>query len=198
MSIAAHMLGEGRVRLQDSGEEYVVTFPSGYCRSILTTPWVELGGKCDIACPQTGYRAEVEFKCKQFWGTEQNMVVAQVYSQESKKAVVKVEGEWNGRLTAKWATGRAETFLDVTQLKKQAKLVRPVAEQEKFESRRLWREVTAGLKANRIEEATEAKCGLEQRQREEAKARKEAGAKWECRMFSSVGETWQFKQPLGS
>merc|ERR1719319_1332153 len=26
------MLGEGRVRLQDSGEEYVVTFPSGYCR----------------------------------------------------------------------------------------------------------------------------------------------------------------------
>merc|ERR1719153_2102452 len=66
MSIAAHMLGEGKVSLQDSGEEYVVTFPSGYCRSILTTPWVELGGKCDITCPQSGLRADVEFKCKQF------------------------------------------------------------------------------------------------------------------------------------
>ena len=44
MSIAAHMIGEGKVRLVESGEEYVVTFPSGYCRSILTTPWVELGG----------------------------------------------------------------------------------------------------------------------------------------------------------
>ena len=28
MSIAAHMVGEGKVRLADLGEEYVVTFPS--------------------------------------------------------------------------------------------------------------------------------------------------------------------------
>ena len=26
------MIGEGKVRLADHGEEYVVTFPSGYCR----------------------------------------------------------------------------------------------------------------------------------------------------------------------
>ena len=149
MSIAAHMIGEGKVRLADNGEEYVVTFPSGYCRSILTTPWVELGGKCDITCPQSGYRAEVEFKCKQFWGTEQNMVVAQMYSPESKKAVLKVEGEWTNKMMAKWASGKQETFLDVTQLKPQKKVVKPVAEQERYESRRLWRAVTAGLKDNR-------------------------------------------------
>ena len=149
MSIAAHMIGEGKVRLADIGEEYVVTFPSGYCRSILTTPWVELGGKCDITCPQSGYRAEVEFKCKQFWGTEQNMVVAQMYSPESKKAVLKVEGEWTNKMMAKWSSGKQETFLDVTQLKPQKKVVKPVAEQERYESRRLWRAVTAGLKDNR-------------------------------------------------
>lgn len=149
MSIAAHMIGEGKVRLVESGEEYVVTFPSGYCRSILTTPWVELGGKCDVTCPQSGFRAEVEFKCKQFWGTEQNMVVAQMYSPESKKAVLKVEGEWTNKMMAKWSSGKQETFLDVTQLKPQKKVVRPVAEQERYESRRLWRSVTAGLKDNR-------------------------------------------------
>ena len=149
MSIAAHMIGEGKVRLLESGEEYVVTFPSGYCRSILTTPWVELGGKCDVTCPQSGFRAEVEFKCKQFWGTEQNMVVAQMYSPESKKAVLKVEGEWTNKMMAKWSSGKQETFLDVTQLKPQKKVVRPVAEQERYESRRLWRSVTAGLKDNR-------------------------------------------------
>ena len=33
----------------------------------------------------------------------------------------------------------------------------------------------------RIEEATEEKCKLEQRQREEAKERKETGGKWEHR-----------------
>ena len=118
-------------------------------RSILTTPWVELGGKCEITCPQSGYRAEVEFKCKQFWGTEQNMVVAQMYSPESKKAVLKVEGEWTNKMMAKWSSGKQETFLDVTHLKPQKKVVKPVAEQERYESRRLWRAVTAGLKDNR-------------------------------------------------
>merc|ERR1719186_898243 len=173
MSVAVHNIGEGRVSLLSTGEDYVVTFPSAYGRSILTTPWVELGGKCDITCPQSGYRAEVEFKCKQFWGTEQNMVVAQMYSPESKKAVLKVEGEWTNKMMAKWASGKQETFLDVTQLKPQKKVVKPVAEQERYESRRLWRAVTAGLKDNRIEEATEEKCKLEQKQREEAKERKE-------------------------
>lgn len=38
-------LGSGRVILHDLGEEYVMTFPSGYGRSIMSTPWVELGGK---------------------------------------------------------------------------------------------------------------------------------------------------------
>ena len=149
MSIAAHMVGEGKVRLADLGEEYVVTFPSGYCRSILTTPWVELGGKCDITCPQSGYRAEIEFKCKQFFSADTNIIAAQMFSPESKKPVLKVEGEWTNKMTAKWSSGKQETFLDVTQLKPQKKLVRSVNEQERFESRRLWRAVTAGLKDNR-------------------------------------------------
>ena len=34
-------------------------------------------------------------------------------------------------------------------LKPQKKVVKPVAEQERYESRRLWRAVTAGLKDNR-------------------------------------------------
>ena len=45
-------------------EEYIATLPSAYGRSILTVPWVELGGKCIIDCPQTGYTAHIEFHCK--------------------------------------------------------------------------------------------------------------------------------------
>ena len=45
MSVAVHNVGEGRITLMDHGEDYVATFPSGYGRSILTTPWLELGGK---------------------------------------------------------------------------------------------------------------------------------------------------------
>ena len=59
-------------------------------------------------------------------------------------------------------------------------MLRSVAEQETFESRRLRREGTHGLKFNNIEAATEAKCGLETKQRTEAKERKEAEARLEA------------------
>ena len=68
-------IGQGTVTLLDHNEEYVVTFPSGFGRSILTVPWVELGGKVSINCPQTGYSANIEFKCKQFFSSDVNKVI---------------------------------------------------------------------------------------------------------------------------
>jgi len=198
VSVAVHNMGEGRISLHEFGEDYVVTFPSGYGRGILTTPWLELGGKCEITCPQTGYRSEIEFKCKQFWSNEQNKISAEVFPRDTKKSILKVEGEWNGRMTATAKGGKPETFLDVARLPVVKKNVKSVAEQQKHESRRLWREVTAGLKTGNIESATNAKAFLEQRQRTEAKKRKEENTKWENRMFSSIGENWQFNTPLGN
>ena len=61
---------------------------------------------------------------------------------------------------------------------------------------RLWREVTYGLKVNSIEAATAAKFALEQRQREEAAQRKEAGVKWDTKLFHQIGENWFFNEPL--
>ena len=48
--------------------------PTFFGRSILTVPWVELGGKVSINCPQTNYVANIEFKCKQFFSSEVNKV----------------------------------------------------------------------------------------------------------------------------
>ena len=45
-------------------------------RSILTVPWIELGGKVTIACPKTNYSANIEFKCKQFFSSDVNKVSA--------------------------------------------------------------------------------------------------------------------------
>ena len=47
---------------------------------------------------------------------------------------------------------------------------------------RLWKDVTYHLKNRNVEEATAAKHRLEQRQREEAKERKELGMKWETKV----------------
>lgn len=58
----------GVLHLLEHEEEYVFTLPSAYARSILTIPWVELGGKVNISCARTGYSATVTFHTKPFYG----------------------------------------------------------------------------------------------------------------------------------
>lgn len=68
--------------LRDYGEEYVFTFPSAYARSILTVPWVELGGKVTISCAKTGYSANVTFHTKPLYGGKVHKSVITVVDSE--------------------------------------------------------------------------------------------------------------------
>uniref|UniRef100_A0A8D3BEC7 Oxysterol-binding protein n=1 Tax=Scophthalmus maximus TaxID=52904 RepID=A0A8D3BEC7_SCOMX len=70
MSIGVSMMGEGVLCLLEHDEEYVFTLPCAYARSILTVPWVELGGKVSISCAKSGYSATVTFHTKPFYGGE--------------------------------------------------------------------------------------------------------------------------------
>jgi len=76
----------------------------------------------------------------------------------------------------------------VTKIPAVKKQVRRIDDQKENESRRLWKEVTAGLKLNDIEKATTAKTTLEQKQRDEAKIRKEQNVEWpaEVRTFIHI------------
>lgn len=87
----------------DYNEEYHLTFPNGYGRSILTTPWIELGGTVTISCPQTGYHCDIEFLTKPFYGNRKHRVTADIYGPDEKKPFVSISGEWNGLMEAKWA-----------------------------------------------------------------------------------------------
>lgn len=66
------------------------------------------------------------------------------------------------------------------------KQVRPISQQEDNESRKLWKEVTVGLRFNDIDKATNAKFALEQKQRDEAKERKERNEDWETKVRLGV------------
>lgn len=169
-------------------------------RSILTVPWIELGGEVTITCPQTGYRADIEFLTKPFYGGKRNKITAEVYAPNEKKSFMSIAGEWSGCMEAKYNDGhkstKPEVFIDVNKIPVFKKIVRPISEQEENESRRIWLEVTAGLRLNDIERATHAKCLLEQKQREEAKLRKETNSEWETKYFKPVGDTWIYANPL--
>ncbi|XP_011150267.1 oxysterol-binding protein-related protein 9 [Harpegnathos saltator] len=197
LSIGVHNVGKGWVNVLQHGEEYVLTFPNGYGRSILTIPWVELGGTVTISCLQTGYHATIEFLTKPFYGGKRNRITCQAFQAGDKKPFLVINGEWSGMMEAKWSDGKSEIFADVKELSTERKLVKTVCEQEECESRRVWRDVTVGLRINDMDKATAAKCAIEQKQRDEARVRKENNITWQTKLFKETKDGgWVYIKPL--
>uniref|UniRef100_A0A3B3YQ30 Oxysterol-binding protein n=1 Tax=Poecilia mexicana TaxID=48701 RepID=A0A3B3YQ30_9TELE len=196
MSIGVHNIGQGCVSCLEHDEHYILTFPNGYGRSILTVPWVELGGECNISCSKTGYSATIMFHTKPFYGGKKHRVTAEIFAPNDKKSFCSIEGEWNAVMYSKLATGENVTFIDTKKMAIIKKKVRKLEDQLEYESRRLWRDVTLNLKLKDIDRATEAKHRLEEKQRAEARERKEKEQQWETRLFHEDGECWIYDEPL--
>lgn len=183
LSIGVHNLGQGCVRLLDKEEEYILNFPSGYGRSILTVPWVELGGTCSITCEQTGCSANITFHTKPFYGGKVHKISAEAFGPNEKKPFFSVEGEWNGIMFSKTSKGKSDCFIDTKKMPTVHKVVKKIDLQGDMESRRLWKEVTHNLKTNNIDEATKYKRILEDKQRQDAKYRQQNEIKYETIHF---------------
>ncbi|KAI6209917.1 Oxysterol binding protein, variant [Aphelenchoides besseyi] len=168
MSIGVSNIGNATLTLHEHGENYVCNFPDGYGRSILGKPWIELGGKVEIRCEETGYHANIDFLTKPMIGGHAHKIVGSIYKQNVRKPIMTLRGEWNGVIYAKPYKGKEEMFTDVTEKPDVKKECLPIALQGDRESRRLWRHVTVGLYRGNIEMATSAKKWIEQRQRKEA------------------------------
>ncbi|XP_019364251.1 PREDICTED: oxysterol-binding protein-related protein 10 [Gavialis gangeticus] len=195
MSIGVSMVGEGVLYLMDHEEEYVFTLPSAYARSILTIPWVELGGKVSINCAKTGYSATVTFHTKPFYGGKVHRVTAEVKHNPTGTIVCKAQGEWNGMLEFTYSNGETKV-IDTTKLPVIRKKIRPIVKQGPLESRHLWQHVTSCLKEGNIDAATEHKHRLEERQRVEEGQRVAINALWKPKYFTREGDGWIYFNPL--
>ncbi|XP_022535921.2 oxysterol-binding protein-related protein 11 isoform X2 [Astyanax mexicanus] len=195
MSIGVSMIGEGNLHLLEHGEEYAFTLPSAYARSILTVPWVELGGKVNVNCAKSGYSAAITFQTKPFYGGKLHKVNAEVKHNPTNSVVCRVQGEWNGVLEFSYSNGETRV-IDVTKLPVTRKRVRPNDQQGPYESRRLWQHVTESLQQRDMEKATEHKRFLEERQRKEERHRTETETPWRTKYFERKGEGWMYHKPL--
>ncbi|XP_004640756.1 oxysterol-binding protein-related protein 11 isoform X1 [Octodon degus] len=195
MSIGVTMVGEGVLSLLEHGEEYTFSLPCAYARSILTVPWVELGGKVGVTCAKTGYSASITFHTKPFYGGKLHRVTAEVKHNASSTVVCRVQGEWNSVLEFTYSNGETKC-VDLSKLAVTRKRVRPLEKQDPFESRRLWKSVTEALSRAEMDLATEHKRVLEERQRAEERLRAESGTPWSTRYFSKEGDGWVYHKPL--
>ncbi|XP_069472738.1 oxysterol-binding protein-related protein 11 [Ambystoma mexicanum] len=195
MSIGVTMIGEGLLCLLEHGEEYTFSLPCAYARSILTVPWVELGGKVNVNCAKTGYSAAITFHTKPFYGGKLHRVTAEVKHNASNTVSCRVQGEWNSVLEFTYSNGETKC-IDLTKLPVTRKRVRPIEQQGAFESRRLWKHVTASLGEADIDKATEHKRCLEERQRTEERNRTETETSWRTKYFAKEGDGWVYYKPL--
>ncbi|XP_061122863.1 oxysterol-binding protein-related protein 10 [Syngnathus typhle] len=195
MSIGVSMVGEGVLCLVEHEEEYVFSLPSAYARSILTVPWVELGGKVSINCAKSGYSATVTFHTKPFYGGKVHRVTAEVKHNPTNTIVCKAQGEWNGTLEFTYSSGETKV-IDTAKLAVTRKKLRALERQGRMESRRLWQHVTKSLKDGNMDEATEHKHGLEEQQRADERRRAAVNKAWTPKYFTKEGDTWMYNNPL--
>ncbi|XP_062972714.1 oxysterol-binding protein-related protein 11 isoform X1 [Elgaria multicarinata webbii] len=195
MSIGVTMVGEGILSLLEHGEEYTFSLPCAYARSILTVPWVELGGKVSVNCAKTGYSASITFHTKPFYGGKLHRVTGEVKQNATNTVVCRVQGEWNSILEFTYNNGETKC-MDLSKLSVTRKRVRPIEKQGPFESRKLWQHVTESLREGDIDKATEHKKALEERQRNEERLRAETGTPWHTKYFVKDGDGWVYYNPL--
>lgn len=179
-SVASFLDGTATLTLLDSGETYTITFPTVYGRGIIVgTLLMELCGNVTISCQQTQCKAEIEFKEKGFFTGEYNVVNGKIKSK--KDVLYTLQGKWDGKIDiTNTKAKKTEVLWDSKDAKRVPKVVKPLDQQEEFESQKLWINVTNAIKKRDQKEATAEKTKLEDAQR---KATKERAEEWAPRLF---------------
>ncbi|XP_042240494.1 oxysterol-binding protein-related protein 11-like isoform X2 [Homarus americanus] len=184
MSVGVNLVGDITLVIGNVQESYSLAMPSAYARSILTEPWVELGGRVNISSPETGCQAVIVFHTKPFYGGKLHRVTAEVKNAAG-LTLTRVQGEWDSVLEFNYANGVQEN-IDVNDIPMVCvKRLRPIAQQAPNESRRLWLDVSVALARGDVETATSHKRALEEMQRKEERERAARNAAFPTQLFSS-------------
>ncbi|KIJ60085.1 hypothetical protein HYDPIDRAFT_43494 [Hydnomerulius pinastri MD-312] len=196
-SVSTTMEGENRITLlgtPDDGE-YVVTMPNMYARGILFGKMVlELGDTCVVKNEKHGLFCDLEFKTKGFFSGTYNAISGRVRSRNSD--IGEVSGKWSHAMDFKNAkNGSKRVMFDATKDGQNVApmYVKPESEQEPYESRNLWQNLTKAIREKDMEAATEAKSAVEDAQRELRRRREESGEKFVPRFFEMREGRWEPK-----
>lgn len=187
-STSAVLEGVATLTLLPRGESYTLTTPYAHCKGILMgTLSMELGGKINIDCENTGYKTELEFKLKPFLGGSDSTNIVAGKIKLGKETLATINGHWDGEMRIKDAKTGDESVLFAANRevmkKRLLRYVVPLDSQLPNESERLWNLVSAAIRRDDQIGATEEKTVLEEQQRNSAKERKATFTEWDPAHF---------------
>lgn len=198
-STSAVLEGAATMTLLPRGECYTAGTPYAHCKGILMgTLSMELGGKINIECENTGYRTELEFKLKPFLGGSDAINVVTGKIKLGKETLATISGHWDKECRIKDVKTGEETILFKADAEMRSKRLKrylvPMDEQLPHESKRLWRKVSDAIAREDQVAATDEKTLLEEDQRAKAKERLENNVEYFPELFEldSYGN-WVYK-----
>ncbi|KAK0542834.1 hypothetical protein OC846_006394 [Tilletia horrida] len=191
------------------GEEYQATHATASINGILRgSLWLSVADHSYITSrggsrPGPRYRSIIEYKDESWVGKAKYALVGIIYEYDPEtegadinerhrklsdvsadKIKVHISGSWKGLITYRLAGSSEEhTLIDMNDLVVLPKQVRPLEEHEPLESRRVWGKVIDAINTKDYNRATKEKQIVEQRQRDEATARKEKNEEFEPQFF---------------
>lgn len=198
-STSAVLEGAATMTLLPRGECYTAGTPYAHCKGILMgTLSMELGGKINIECENTGYRTELEFKLKPFLGGSDAINVVTGKIKLGKETLATISGHWDKECRIKDVKTGEETILFKADAEMRSKRLKrylvPMDQQLPHESKRLWRNVSDAIAREDQIAATDEKTLLEEDQRAKAKERLDNNAEYLPELFEldSYGN-WAYK-----
>ena len=175
-SVSAILDGKAKLHLTKRNETYTITMPYANCRGILLgSLCLELGGKVEIECAQTGCLCELDFKIAPMWGNANsyNSLTGKIL--KDNKVLHTLDGHWDKKINLiDKQTEQKSILWEVTDTVRNSRLRRytvSLPDQQERESVKLWSKVTEALQAGDQTQATAEKTILEDMQRKEARER---------------------------
>ncbi|KAJ3438511.1 oxysterol-binding protein-related protein [Anaeramoeba flamelloides] len=184
------------LHLLSHDEHYFIQLPNYYGRGIVIgSMYVEVAGKPVIYCKETGIKVKIEFVAKGFFKGLLNEIKGEIY--KDSKLIYTFSGYWDDKIHYFKNNKKKEDkkiLFDIKKLKHNILYVPPIEEQDEFESRRLWKEVTKGLQNDDVDYASESKLALECKQRIDRNIRSQDNTVWETKYFDEdENGNWIYK-----
>ncbi|KZS95402.1 Oxysterol-binding protein [Sistotremastrum niveocremeum HHB9708] len=174
-------------------EKYLITLPTLNIQGVwLGSPYTELGGSSVIQS-SSGWNASIEYKGKGYFSGKVHSFKATLSHPHSHHHPHVVEGQWSTTSTPKTNISSSRVlerngcFTDVNGPKEEV-TVKSIEEQGPWESRNLWKVVSAGIRTGDFDTAAKDKSRIENEQRQRRKDEREAGTSWDLLYFDHVDE----------
>nr|CRX79134.1 hypothetical protein ls5930a1_00162 [Leucosporidium scottii]CRX79211.1 hypothetical protein ls5931a1_00036 [Leucosporidium scottii] len=193
-TIVVKQVGHGilTVDLADGSKEtYLITLPKLKIEGLwFGAPYVELSDTSVIQGSH-GLTTTIEYSGKGWVSGKAHSFKATVAKGphvSTSNAIYVVSGEWTGEshyVKGSPATHEGKLFLNASGPTTPIN-VKPVEEQNEFESRRAWKAVADGIRKGDFDAASVAKTALENSERQKRKDEAAAGTPFQTRLFTTV------------